>query len=1550
MALACSNIRRHKYPVRFILRIGVNLGVTLVAAAWVASNAGAQVQIFNRAGTEEKDLASGVYLPTDRALSRAMSRAQERIAEQEYHQALTFLQEVLARDEDTFLERSGDGTEQQGLKATARQIIGSLPSDGLQAYELLNSATARRRLEAALATGDQESVAQVVRQFFHTPAGYEAALVLAQMEADHGHHLAAAELYRELMDTPQASARYEPQLSLLAAANHVAAGQKDAAVTMLRSLIERRPGAAIELGGQETVVPNSHTDLAAWLTQQIGKSVSTARDEPNWLTMRGDPARNARPSGGAPHLRVRWEARVVNDPTIEAYLTSRGDQALQRGVVAIPGARPIAVGDVVLMRTPYNVVAVDWQSGKRIWETREEDELEGDSLTTDGVEGGETDDLSAIGSPLERRVWDDALVTSLASDGERAFVIRSPMAGSPDEITAMQVNPFGANPTASTQLANQLAAYDLATQGKLLWELDGNRPTGALSGAFFFGAPLAIDNTLYVMAEIGSAVYLVALEPRTGEVRWQQQLVKLEQGIGLDPTRRLVGAMPSYAEGILVCPTSVGAAVAIDVVKREFAWVYRYPREVASPNDMRQLWQQQQNPTGRPSGRWRDNVAIIADGRVFLTPPESGELYCLELRTGRFVWKHRKGDALFLGSVDQGRVLLVAKDSVRALRVEDGSPIWAEPLPLPEGAMPSGQGYVSDGRYYLPVTTGGIVAIDLARGELAAPSPTAQQPVLGNLICYRGSVVSQTALVLDKFEQRDVLRQRAEAALAKNADNPTALRELGEMLRVEGKTTEAVRQLKRAAELAPDDPLSQEMLAEVLLEAMARDFAGYRNDIPLVRRLIRGRDQEVELMRIEAQGLDKSGEKLSALEAYLRLVDFTAEAPADLKIAPDVIVRSDRWVCGQLGNLWAAATQDERAEIAEQISVRRPAANAQPAAAELRHYASHFGKLPGADAVRLQLAQWLAERRHAREAEIDLLALAGSPEQDVRTAAAGLLKQIFADGGSTASSWPRGPMDAEVRTLAETAEERANQRAQQERQPGLRRLNVEQDSWPRIGATQWFVSADCTELLGRNAAGEDIFHLAVDENNWARQYRDSSFVHAARLGHLVIVSLGGQIVAVDSRESDRGGGEELWQAYPLGRFAMTTPRMTSNRTGRRAIVFDTWSARRRISGGAAPVVGSLGPATPGGIVFQEQNELKCVDPLSGETLWMRTDVPAGCELFGDGELVFAAEVLERKAHVLRMVDGERLGERSLPNFPWMMTAGRNVAQRSIRGSGKERKMYLRIVDVEAERVLLESEYDDQAQMSVVEPQAVAVYEPSGRFQLLDVRAGRVRIDAELQPFTDLQSIKTMVAGKDLYLMVSSSSLSKEFQSISQPENPLINGLVYAFDMESGAALWPGPAVVRNRGVVLAQPTDIPVLVFVDRKVNRTSGAAATSQIRILCVDKATGRTVYRNDDLRVNSVNRLRIRTDRQTTAAVVVEMNGAEVKLTTSDRPWPPQPPANDDVELPRTSTERGLLEVGRRMVGAVQDALENPSRRDAEAQKAEKKNPPAPEHMDDD
>jgi outer membrane protein assembly factor BamB/thioredoxin-like negative regulator of GroEL len=1516
------------------------------------SGAGAQFQInrFGRWTIDEQEPVAGVYLPSDRALSRAIARARERLANGEYHEALAFLQDILGREEDSFLERLEGERKQVGLKATARALISQLPPEGHDAYEALYGAAARRQLEAALAAGDPKGVANVVRQYFHTSAGHEAALVLAQMEADQGHWLAAAQLYQELLDTPRAARRFEPQLSILAALNHLAAGDAAAARTALNSLIEQRPSQEIVFSGRSATAPAKSGDLVAWLTRLAGKPAQAIQRKLDWLTQRGDPARSASAAGGAPHLRARWQARVVNDPAIEAYLAGRSQDYAQRGVVVVPGARPIAVGDVVVMRTPENVVAIDWNTGKRIWETREDQELNARD-ETESRQRIEQQPWIDQDNPLDERMWDDALVNSLSSDGKRVFVVRGISVPDEQRVMGWQVAPgFGRAAGEIDATTNQLAAYELATQGKLVWELDGSRASGPLDGAFFLGAPLAIDDTLYVMAEIRSAVYLVALEPSTGKLRWQQQLVGLEQGIALDPMRRRSGATPSYDGGILVCPTGASAVVGIDIVKQEFAWVYRYPRQPQSPAEARNFWQHTGQPQlARGNDHWLDNTAIIAEGRVFLTPPESAELHCLDLRTGELVWKQRQGEALFIGGIERGYLLLIGAEKVQAVRVADGMPAWQpEVTPLPPRALPAGLGYLSDGHYYFPLTSGEMAVVEVASGKLTTAPPAqnwalAAGGALGNLISYRGSILSQSPLMLDKFEQLDALQQRAQAALTKNPDDATALRELAELRRADGNKPEAVKLLKRALELAPNDPLTQEMLAELLLEALNSDYAAFRDDLPLVSRLVRDTQQQIDLLRIEAQGLEELGQHLAACDAYLRLADFTTEEPTLMQVDSHHRVRSDRWIAGRLASLWSEASPAERAQIEERAASRRPSIEKPRTAAELRHYLAHLDQLPGAGEVRHALARFLVERSRATEAEVELLEMSASPDRALRTAAAALINQLDSKspepGAAVQRPWPRGQVDAELLPDVRQPAERTA-RDQTERQGGYRLLRIEQDFSPRPAAVQWLVAAaDCSELVGRDPSGNDVFRLPVDQNNLARQHRDSSQVYAARLGRLLYVAIGGQVMALNARVSGRGAQADLlWQTDPLSAYSMEmlrigrAPSMLQARASRRP-VYHAWSGRKRVAGVVGPGVCSLGPVTPRGVVFQEDNLLQCVDPLSGELLWSRDDVPSGCEIFGDDQLVFAADVNARTAHVVRIIDGQRQGQRELPQHEWLISAGRNVADLSFQINQAGRVLSLRIRNIWTQKVLHDADYPIASRLAVCEPDSIAVYEPSGKFQLLDVRSGKAVIDERLQAMEDLQFIQTMRSGEELLVLLSRQP-DQQYKPLSQFDSPLINGLVYAFNVSTGKALWPGPAVVRNRGIMISQPADLPLLVFAERK-SRESAAGSGSQLRVLCLDRRTGQSVYRNDELPDAGGAKFRIRCERQPPQGVdslsasaaptlALDTGASTIQLTMTGRPRPPQPPANDDLESAPQEQARGLRGIGRRIGEVLRSKLE--------------------------
>ena len=153
-------------------------GFLLAAIGGSSRNADGQIQVpgFGRMSAGEQDPTAGVYLPTDRTLSRAVVRARERLAQHEYQEALTFLHGLLGREEDWFFEAAAGTNEQRGVKATARQLIGDLPAEGHDAYELLHGSDRAQAVGSGALSGNRAGVSQVVRQFFHTNAGYEAAL------------------------------------------------------------------------------------------------------------------------------------------------------------------------------------------------------------------------------------------------------------------------------------------------------------------------------------------------------------------------------------------------------------------------------------------------------------------------------------------------------------------------------------------------------------------------------------------------------------------------------------------------------------------------------------------------------------------------------------------------------------------------------------------------------------------------------------------------------------------------------------------------------------------------------------------------------------------------------------------------------------------------------------------------------------------------------------------------------------------------------------------------------------------------------------------------------------------------------------------------------------------------------------------------------------------------------------------------------------------------------------------------------------------------------
>jgi hypothetical protein len=661
---------------------------------------------FTQVGEEGPGL-DGVFLPPDRQVKRRLEVADEMIGEERFGEAVRLLGSLLEGPEDFFFKPDPDQPVFRSLKAESGRLISKLPAAGRESYELQFGARAKQMLQEAAAAGDLVRIADVSRRFFYTQAGAEATFLLGRHYLDQNRPLAAVMCFERLLAVPDSAARLEPALSLSLATCWLRAGKPDKAVGILAEFRRKFSGGEVQLAGKPVPLFAGEGQALAWMEKQLGKQPVLAPAETDqWVMFRGSETRNAPSSGGQPLLSVRWRQRTGDDAAIEEFVTKLRHDYLSQDIVALPSMHPLAVADVVLMRTAFSLQAVDFETGKLVWKYAAGDESLDQFLRSMASQqsGQSTQQLLA---GLDGRMWEDTTYGTLSSDSQQVYYIEDLGLTGLNSNMVMTVLPSGQRRySATARNTNRLAARELRTQGKLKWVVGGvsGEDEPKLAGAFFLGPPLPLMGQLYALAEVkGQEIRLVAIAPETGALQWSQQLAVVDPPVTQDNMRRNSGATPSYADGVLVCPTAAGAIVGLDLSTRSLLWGYQYPRIAAAPNPRVHLrGAMYGGAEPRAADHWADGSITIVDGRVLVTPPETDEIYCLNLFDGRELWKQSRGSNLYVACVHDGKAIVVGHKSVSALNLADGTKAWPD-LPLPDGVMPSGRGFYSGSDYFLPI-------------------------------------------------------------------------------------------------------------------------------------------------------------------------------------------------------------------------------------------------------------------------------------------------------------------------------------------------------------------------------------------------------------------------------------------------------------------------------------------------------------------------------------------------------------------------------------------------------------------------------------------------------------------------------------------------------------------------------------------------------------------------------------------------------------------------------------------------------------------------------
>ncbi|MFP6667223.1 MAG: PQQ-binding-like beta-propeller repeat protein [Pirellulales bacterium] len=1563
------------------------LSMTVAALACRVESGFAQPVAPNANSATAAEYSEPVFSPPDRKMLQKLNNAQKLLEQERYSQAVRALVEILdppkrietaddgdRTDDDYFFKSDpelhpGDGRRFSSLKSEARRILGQLPPPARQAYELGFGGLAKRKLQRAIESGDIEAVAEVTRKYFHTQAGYDAMVLLGRYHMDRGRPLAAALCFRQVYET-QAGTKYEPALSLLTAACWQRAGDANKAKEVLLALKQRYPNSALQIGGKPIDLFRRSDDALNWLARVVGQTMSSGPWRPiDWVMFRGNPARSGVSRGGQPLLsRPLWQQRVAADLDVEASLSEQRQLYVDRGVVAVPSMQPLAVGNLVLVRTPQRISAVDFATGKLVWQIEPYSEL---ATATDSPQ-------SAV-KKLNQLIWLDKTYGTMSCDGERMFVVEG-FGGSGREI----LDRFGRRQYDSSSAYNILAAYDVSrTEGKLAWSVGGPEDGDEkLSQAFFLGPPLPLQGRLYVIAELSGEIRLVVLDARTGGYLWDQPLAVIQAGDFDYLRRRTCGISPSFAEGVLVCPTGVGAVVAIELTTRSLLWGHQYPSEENGRVANRGWGGRRSASAPEPENLWADSCAVISNGRLIITPAESKEIHCVKLENGEMQWHlPRAGQSdeySYLACVHDGMAIVVGRSELTAIDMENGKVAKGWPLKLPAGSVPSGRGFHAERYYYLPLNSAGggeVAKIDLGQPSIVNRAKSHNDTIPGNLIAFRGQIISQGTDWLQAFYQRDVLEQEIDRRLKNDPADPWALMRQGEMLVDVNKHAEAAPLFRRSREMfakvMADNEAQQndawldayanhiearELLLSALLRNLDGQFVGHRDSVAEIERLIERPRERIDYLRILAKGLEDCGELRESLRAYFQLADASATTKPMMKISNTHTVRLDRWLRARLSRLQTDLNDQQREVFVNEVATRRDGAIRDGSLVSLRTFLDYFAWHESADNIREQLVAKLdATSLLGRCQVLRELAASDDPAQQraavAQMAALHLKARHFREAAhyyqQLRDQWPdevvwQGKTGSQL-FEALPAESPARQPKVVQWPYGKVELAAGNAGRPNRSVS--YQPGFKLNLLGRRNPTREYSSIVVDQQQRYTVYGMDGYgnpewtvalggdrrslmmnrgLSCGRMdGPLLILSVGYQVMAIDTlaaKSSDSGKSAVLWTQA----VKQYVPGVPSRRGGYSSTPSSStdpppWGddSPQQYRAASQQLV-RLGPITPGGVTFLRNRDLVSVDPVSGETLWTRRGVYGDVDLFGDDEHVFLAPRGKKEAVVVNAVDGSEIARVELPpeKSRWRTLGRRMLIWRTPKDQAGTRD--LAMFDPLTGKDDWVHGIARGAKGALIRDQAVAILQRNGRFFIFDLATGEKKVDRMLDKELGLKGIY-MIPSQDQYILVTTrgaSRVANKRQIYPMPQqhgSALVTGRIYAFDSRTGELQWPtvGPeqtpvsAQVKQYGLVLNQAPELPVLVFARREVQNNKYSTS-----FLIIDKRTGRLAV-PPKLISRVYDNFDLSSDYGSkTLTVYFQNRSSNFSLKFTDEPLPPSPPIQ--VEGERLARSKQINSVG--------------------------------------
>ena len=1410
------------------------------------------------------------------------------------------------------------------MKRTIESLLQALPPEGKRAYEQFYGTQARSLLKVAVESGTQTGLIEISQRYFHTIAGSEATLRLGMAALDRQRPFAALQDFERLRRESIHRLDWEPGLTLKTAMAWVAAGRKDQArrtVGELQSYLKRHPQLR-QLLPEFARLPE--VEFFAWMTQAMSARDRTGRGPRDWNHFLANPSRGGRTDRVNPVAVSLWESMTTGfdeQPTpellnlysplqlerdqdfpipdnrlqmaaaIQADLAFLNTEAEQLRHWPIPAMHPLVTQNRILFRTLNRVRCVDIATGRIEWETFTDDPAWADLF-----------DIKAAGqlsirlprdpfwSPLNRfqhalirqRTQVDRTSGTLTSDGQRVFFVTE--TGVPDRMTAIMARE---GLRAVPLRWNTLCAANVS-DGEVAWEIGGPRGERELpfAGSFFLGAPIHVDGLLYVLAEEDASVRLVCLDPATGEKYWWQTIARPIASVLHEAIRRVGGDAPTLAEGLLICPTSSGLITAYDPVMRRFVWTHRYESEVPPPRQSSRI------AMGIPiainmgligsADRWQESCILTAGGRIVVSPLDSDTLTCLDLLTGRLLWKQPRDAGLYVACVTSRHVVVVEPDRIHGLSVETGQTEWVTSL---QGRGPTGRGVQDGENYHLPVLVrtgessphpritspyrGAILTIELSTGRILAGTTVAEGQRIGNLAAAHGVLVSQQAGSVLAFESFDDMEQRIAERLTDNPDDATALAMRGRMRLHHGHTGEGLDDLARSIQLQASSQVQRDYVEAVLAELKngrmeSEQAVTLLNDVPL------GKKYQLVLDRIYAELLERSGQSGLAFEAYLSLARRVWGQPEQEWFSADGRTMSlTRWIGSRLADIHAQAAAS-KPETLEELEEQIVAALRQPAESEtelpsadqsrldaLRFWLDLFAWHESVNDVRADYVSELDPGKNLLESEQLLAAAAGTSDGTAWPVYRQLLDLWISQSheATAIAALPEFKTRFGTRAAAYADQLHRNEKVQavklQQFWPATepstasrprKTAPVRRYSVPLVGDRSpaiegWSFEYDRSRymLVGRDSQGDQQWAVRLTGEGGRMQGVHPGTLSLFSTGHCLVAGVGSQFIVFDISGS---APVELWRENLSS--GGHQPVFLMAQRGRLGVF--------RLTDGNRHAIGSLDLVTSQYVVYRKRSSLFVSRLLTGELVWKRTVVADTATVLGDDQHLILLREDSQAAEVLRLFDGDSV---SMTSF----SAGSGA--RLVASAGADPVLWIR---KDAARFLVRfnsltgmpvwsHEYTDRSLFRPVENTVVAIASPDGAFQMRDVMTGQAVVDTHSDPFDRLVAMH-ILPSMEGYLIFKAVA-PRDPQVFPAPLRELgsqqhrIGGSAFAVSRETGKVLW--SREMPNLLLSLDQPRNLPVFVLACERRRITQTRVDKEGFQFAVVDSRTGKMLLEQE-------------------------------------------------------------------------------------------------------